>query len=55
MILNPTDEQLARREYYRKWRKNNPDKVAATQKRFWDKKIKQMQQEQEAENNGADK
>lgn len=28
----------ARREYQRKWRQNNPDKVKAIQQRYWEKK-----------------
>ncbi|XKE59948.1 phosphatase (plasmid) [Sutcliffiella horikoshii] len=31
----------ARRDYQREWRKNNPDKVKAYQKRFWEKKAKE--------------
>ena len=28
----------ARRKYHREWRKKNPDKVKATQQRYWEKK-----------------
>lgn len=35
----------ARREYAKKWRKANPDKVKAAQKRYWEKKAKDLQQE----------
>lgn len=31
-----------RREYYKRWRKENPDKVRASQARYWDKKAKQQ-------------
>ena len=40
---NPDPITLARREYHRQWRKNNPDKVAAAMQRFWEKKLKQME------------
>ena len=28
----------AQREYQRRWRQNNPDKVKAIQQRYWEKK-----------------
>lgn len=31
----------ARRQYQRNWRKNNPEKVAAIQARYWGKKVKE--------------
>lgn len=37
----PEEEQaaiIARREYYRKWRENNKDKVKAHNHRYWIKK-----------------
>lgn len=37
----------ARREYAKKWREANPDKVKAAQKRYWEKKAKDLQQEKE--------
>lgn len=39
----PKEEQaaiLARREYYRKWRENNKDKVKVHNHRYWIKKAK---------------
>lgn len=33
----------ARREYYREWRRKNPDKVKATQQRYWLRKAEQIQ------------
>ncbi len=30
--------KAARREYQRKWAKNNPDKIKAAQERYWLKK-----------------
>ena len=42
-----SDEAVqARREYARKWREANPDKVKAAQKRYWEKKAKELQQEE---------
>lgn len=32
----------ARREYFRKWRKNNPDKVRKHNENFWRKKAEQL-------------
>ena len=37
----------ARREYAKKWREANPDKVKAAQRRYWEKKAKDLQQEKE--------
>ena len=51
------DEKLkARREYYRKWRRNNPERVAQIQKRFWQKKAAEigLVQEPAAERTAAD-
>ena len=42
----------ARREYRRKWRQNNPDKVREQQIRYWTRKAEQQAREkQEAQNN----
>lgn len=35
----------ARREYYRKWRAKNPDKVKAHVKRYWEKKALKAMEE----------
>lgn len=37
----------AKREYYRKWRAANPEKVAETNRRFWEKKAQQLLEAQE--------
>lgn len=44
-MMNHTDDfaveaakREARREYQRRWRQNNPDKVKAIQERYWEKK-----------------
>ena len=39
------EAKKARREYLRKWRAANPDKVAAAQERFWMKKAAAMKME----------
>jgi len=43
----------ARREYAKKWREANPDKVKAAQKRYWEKKAKDLQQEEKIDLSGA--
>lgn len=42
----------ARREYKRQWRKKNPDKVKAAEKRYWEKKAAQMTAELEKKQEG---
>lgn len=34
----------AQRAYMREWRRKNPDRVKAKNKRYWEKKAQQMQQ-----------
>ena len=41
------------REYQRAWRKKNPDKVKATQARFWAKKINEFEAEETEVNHEA--
>ena len=43
------EARKARNEYYREWRKKNPEKVKQAQERYWKKKAKEMQAEAEAE------
>ena len=45
------EARKARNEYYREWRKKNPEKVKQAQEKYWKKKAKEMQEqaEQEAE------
>lgn len=38
--------KAARREYYRRWRIANPDKVKATQQRYWLRKAEQLKAEE---------
>ena len=33
----------AKRQYERNWRKNNPDKVREKNRRYWEKKAREMQ------------
>ena len=41
-----TEQTLkARREYQKQWRKKNPDKVKATQERFYQKKAQEFERE----------
>ena len=34
--------QKSKADYYREWRKKNPDKVAAIQARYWEKRAKEV-------------
>lgn len=40
--------RAAQREYMRRWRANNPDKVKASQERFWLKKYAEMRSQEPA-------
>ena len=44
------EARKARNEYYRAWRKKNPEKVKQTQEKYWKKKAKEMQEQAEKEN-----
>ena len=47
-IEKTTIEELAaeaRREYYRKWRREHPDSVRRSNKRYWEKKAEQKREE----------
>lgn len=39
---NTNEIKRAKREYYREWRKNNPDRVAQIQERYWLKKAAEL-------------
>ena len=39
---NNNEIRAAKREYYREWRKKNPDRVAQTQERYWSRKAAEM-------------
>lgn len=41
MAAKPTKREL-RNAYSREWRKRNPDKVAAIQARYWEKRMKEV-------------
>ena len=42
----------AQREYQREWRKKNKDRVAANNRRYWEKKALAMAAEREANRDG---
>lgn len=42
----------AQREYMRRWRQKNPERVRAKNQRYWEKKARQLQAEKEAVNDG---
>lgn len=46
-MQNKTDLELKakelRKEYYKKWRENNKDKVKDTQDRYWLKKARELE------------
>ena len=51
--MNMTEQALeARRAYYRKWRKQNPDKVRAAHDRYWTKKAAEAEKANEQESVG---
>ncbi|NLD33159.1 MAG: hypothetical protein GX662_13040 [Trichococcus flocculiformis] len=41
------EARKARNEYYREWRKKNPEKVKQAQENYWKKKAKEMQKQKE--------
>lgn len=43
----------ARAEYYKQWRKENPDKVKATQERYWLRKAEKMAKANEQQSKGV--
>lgn len=42
--------KMAQREYYREWRKRNPEKVAEINRRYWAKKAERALTEQKGAN-----
>lgn len=40
MEVQESEIQEAKRKYMREWRKNNPDKVKAAQKRYWERRAR---------------
>lgn len=44
----------AKREYERQWRKNNPDKVRAKNRRYWEKKGREILQKATREGQTCD-
>lgn len=43
------EARLARNEYYRKWRKDNPEKALAIQERYWKKKLREIETKKKCE------
>lgn len=44
----------AKRQYHRRWRKKNPDRVASAQARYWEKQAQKIAAEvEEREEGGA--
>lgn len=41
----------AKNEYHNKWRKQNHEKVEQAQKRYWEKKAKELQSKERNKNN----
>ncbi len=39
-----TDAKMAQREYARQWRRKNPEKVRAINRRYWEKKAAQKKE-----------
>ena len=44
----------ARRDYYKEWRRKNPDKVSAYMKRYWEKKFQEKRSQEQPEARSAD-
>lgn len=42
----PEEVKAVRNEYYRQWRARNPDKVAAINRRYWERKLEQMKDDE---------
>ena len=47
MTVTSEEARAARREYYRQYRKKNPDKVREANRRYWEKKARESAAEQE--------
>lgn len=49
MAKDMTEEaRKAQREYFRKWRRENPDKVREAKRRYWEKKAAEAAQAETA-------
>lgn len=51
--MNKNTEDLAKQaknEYHNIWQKRNPEKVRQAQKRYWEKKAKELQSKERTEN-----
>ena len=48
-MSNKSDEiRAAKSEYYRDWRRKNPERAAKIQERFWSRKVAEMQNRKQA-------
>lgn len=43
--------RIARAEYYREWRRRNPDKVRENNRRYWQKRAERLAKEKEETEN----
>lgn len=48
------EAEEARKEYYRQWRKANPDKVKRHKQNYWEKKARELQEVKRCEKNADD-
>jgi uncharacterized protein YnzC (UPF0291/DUF896 family) len=46
------ERRRCRREYMKEWRKNNPEKIAAIENRYWERKAEKAEREEQT--NDAD-
>lgn len=52
--MNISEEaRIKRNQYYREWRKKNPEKNLKIQQRYWDKKRKEIEIKEKAEKEGC--
>ena len=47
------EARKARNAYMRKWRKNNPERVKQHQKRYWERVVKQQQEQEDNQDKQA--
>lgn len=48
--MGMSDEaKQVRKDYIKKWRKNNPERVKKYNKNYWEKKAKELKEEKQAE------
>lgn len=47
------DARKLRNEYYRDWRKKNPEKVAAANRRYWERKVAEAAEKSRSESDAG--